>query len=118
MSKYKTTQKECASKIFGVCSQCGGNLEPLKTVDNSGNPTYWSGCRDCNRFDNGTSIRVYKIAKKLVEDRDYRYYSHIEYIETDTIEERLYKTQSQISGACYLVKDVLNMVEKYDNELE
>lgn len=36
--KYMQTKQQCADNIGGVCSRCGGKLEPIETVDNSGNP--------------------------------------------------------------------------------
>jgi len=42
--KYITTKEECQKSISGVCEGCGGELEPMETEDNAGNPTYWIGC--------------------------------------------------------------------------
>lgn len=111
---YKITKKQCQDsmpKNF-VCSNCGGSLEPLDTVDNAGDPTFWSGCGKCCKFDYGVPIDLYKIAKELVENHDYRHYHHIEIKEKDNEETRKYKTECQISGACYLVRDVLNIQKK------
>ena len=63
---YQTTFDECASKIRGVCEGCGGKLEPIETVDNSGNPTFWQGCRKCMCFRFGVKRVHFDIARKLV----------------------------------------------------
>ena len=107
--KYQVTKEECANKIHGVCSQCGGPLEPIETVNNSGVPTYWAGCVPCCRFDAGVSRRVYQIAKKLVTERHYSYYSHIHIEPDDDDDKKLYKQQCQIEGACGLVNEVLRL---------
>ncbi len=62
--KYQITKKQCQESIRGICSYCGGKLEPIETVDNSGNPTFWVGCVPCGVFDNGTDPKTYEIAKK------------------------------------------------------
>lgn len=118
MKEYKTSKEKCQSMIKGVCDQCGGVLSPLETVDNSGDPTFWSGCESCSKFSNGTSERVYNIAKKMVLERNYKKYSHINDKETDSEEQKLWNTQSQISGACYTVRDVLHFNEEYDSAKE
>jgi hypothetical protein len=63
---YQTSFEECASKISGVCEGCGGKLEPIETVDNSNNPTFWQGCRHCMCFRSGVKEIYFKIARKLV----------------------------------------------------
>lgn len=107
--EYKITEKQCGDRIpvDVVCSQCGGALEPIETVDNANNPTFWCGCKMCCRFDNGVSSYKYYIAKELVENRGYRHYHHIEHKEDDSEETKAYKIGCQISGACDLVGDVL-----------
>jgi hypothetical protein len=67
-AKHQITEKECKNKINGVCSRCGGGIEPIETVDNSSNPTFWPGCKSCGYFDSGVKEDVYKIAKSLVDD--------------------------------------------------
>ena len=74
--KYQTTKEECQNKINKdspiVCSLCGGKLEPIETVDNSRNPTFWRGCLECSRFNGGVSPSVYEIASKLVDERNFQ----------------------------------------------
>ena len=110
--EYMVTKEECAKKIRGVCSQCGGELEPIETVDNSRHPTYWSGCVRCSRFDCGVLPLIYSIAKELVEECGFKPYSHIRIESEDNIEVREYKINCQIGGACAVVNDVLRIHNK------
>jgi len=117
--EYKITEKQCRDSIpeNAVCSQCGGVLEPIETVDNANDPTFWCGCKTCFRFDNGVSSDLYYIAKELVENRRYRHYRHIEHKEDDSEETKAYKIGCQISGACGLVSDVLAIQKKISTAL-
>ena len=108
--KYRISKDECESRIAGVCSQCGGELSAIETVDNGNNPTYWAGCKRCMRFDGGVDPLVYDVAKALVEDDGYRHYSHIHIDPNDTEEMRKYKIESQISGACGIVAQIRSML--------
>ena len=72
MKKYQVTKKECQNRIDeldNVCDRCGRKIVPLKTVNNSGEPTYWSGClhgdKKCGHFTTGVSKQVYNLAVKL-----------------------------------------------------
>jgi hypothetical protein len=108
--KYKTTKEQCANNISGVCPRCGGSLEPIETVDNSGDPTFWSGCKECCRFSCGVQPHIYKIAKRLVlEDRFYIYGNHAP---NDSKALRMEKEMSNIGRACDIVARVL----VYDSE--
>ena len=74
IKEYVVTKEECQSSIDKynyVCERCGQKLVPIKTVDNSGNPTYWSGCMhgtEVGNFTQGVPRDVYKLAYKLVLD--------------------------------------------------
>ena len=109
--EYKITKKKCKGMIRGICSRCGGKIEPIETVDNGGSPTYWAGCTSCMVFDNGVTLETYEIAKRLVEERHYRHYSHMSDNIKDDEEMKRYKKGSQISGTCGLVRDVLKIRE-------
>lgn len=111
---YRITRAECLATISGVCSRCGGKLEPIETVDNSNNPTFWTGCLKCSRFDSGVSQKTYRIAKELVENEKYHFrpYSHIRDDRLDDKETRKYKHEQQISGACEVVNNVLHIAAK------
>lgn len=70
--KYQITKKQCQieiDKLNYVCDYCGRDLKPIKTVDNSDNPTYWKGCMhgtDSGNFTYGVRKEVYDLAVKLV----------------------------------------------------
>lgn len=70
--RYVITRKQCKSEIDknqNVCERCGRKLVPIKTVDNVGSPTYWSGCRHGNKYGHftfGVSKETYDLAVKLV----------------------------------------------------
>ena len=103
MSEYRVTYDQCKEMIHGVCSRCGGELEPIETVDNSGNPTFWQGCISCSCFDSGVTPEIYKIAKEMVEKHLLRPYSHP------------CSWASQISGACDIVWNVLKISKEGEN---
>ena len=67
--RYQITEEEsrkhCADK---VCIYCGEPLEPIETVDNARNPTFWTGCMKCSRFNPGTTEEIYQKALSLKED--------------------------------------------------
>jgi predicted Fe-S protein YdhL (DUF1289 family) len=82
--KYQVTKKQCQNKIKelnNVCDRCGKELEPIKTVNNADEPTYWIGCFHGQKekgawgnFTSGVKKEVYKLAYKLVlEDDDFRF---------------------------------------------
>lgn len=103
---YATTKEQCAKLIHGVCRGCGEKLEPIETEDNAGNPTFWSGCFACSRFDNGVDRRVWETARRMFEG-GYRHYSHLHLVPEDTEGDRAYKTLEQVRGTCNVVIDVL-----------
>ncbi len=109
--KFKTTKIQCQTRIDefkGVCRGCGGIITPIKTVDNSGDPTYWSGCTECAVFDNGTSLRVHTIAKRMVIEERFRAYSFLEEPDKkNQPEEHKHWLASQTKGACSIVLDIL-----------
>jgi hypothetical protein len=116
--KFITTKKECESKINKnhVCSMCGRKIIAMKTVDNAGNPTYWSGCwhndkqkPDGSRlghFDHGVPLDVYTLAEKLVCEIGGRY-GHMKSSDYSTTpEDREYWIQSQKRGWCDLLMTI------------
>ncbi len=110
--EYRISKEQCQDSISGICSQCGGPLEPIETVDNGRNPTFWAGCVKCGRFDNGVNPKIYATAKVMVVECNFRPYSHIHHSGRDSSEEREYKINSQIAGACDVVRDVLRIHEE------
>lgn len=64
--QYIQTKKQCLTKIGNnVCTLCGKKLSALRTVDNSDQPTFWSGCIKCHRFNNGAPKKIYDIAFEI-----------------------------------------------------
>lgn len=112
---YVESKDECQRKIDAihlVCSHCGGEREPIETVDNSHNPTYWPGCLACSRFDYGVDPVVYEIAKELVDNRNYIHYSHMDNPKNNDEAYKKYYRESQIGGATGLVRDILSIHSK------
>lgn len=112
--KYKTTKEQCQSMINGVCSGCGGELLPLETVDNSGDPTYWAACPKCQIFDWGCNPHVFEIARKMVAEGNYIHYKR-NIIDLPDGKDEAYKEywlSSQIRGTTSLVRQVLDIHNK------
>ena len=114
--KYQTTKKQCQEMIKGVCEGCGGRLEPLKTVDNSGNHTYWVGCEHCSCFRSGVDRRYWEIARELIEKGEMIPYSHMNKHEFEDSKERLeYWFDSQCAGLSKEIRYLHNLLkQKFD----
>lgn len=108
---YKTTKRQCQQQINkwqNVCTQCGGVLTPIKTVDNSGDPTYWAGCESCQKFDNGTKEHIYKIASRMVDERHFTAYNYEQQPNKEEKPEQFdYWRKGQIGGTVSIVSDIL-----------
>lgn len=116
MPEYKTTKEQCEANINGVCAGCGGKVEAMETVDNSGDPTYWSGCHDCNHFENGTDQHVFNIASKMVE-QGYVEYPHMDRIDANSSdEEKRHFTTCQTRGTCRIVGRILMWDKELSND--
>lgn len=115
--KYQITKKQCQQQIDEwqkVCTHCGGELVALKTVDNANNPTYWVGCESCQRFDNGTKERIYKIAVRMVDERHFTAYNYEQQPDKEKEPERFdYWRKGQIGGTVRVVSDIL----RFEKEL-
>lgn len=105
--RYQTTKKRCLEMINGVCSSCGGKLTAIKTVDNSGNPTFWGGCEKCSKLCWGVDVKIWKTARILVEKRRVIAYSSMKESEYKSAEEKEYWLNVQTSGVTIIVADVL-----------
>ena len=103
---YQITKEKCQEMIHGVCSNCGGKLVPIETVDNADHPTFWSGCKRCSIFDNGVAPEIYKIAVKLVDECKYRHYPNSDF--TNQEEERY----AQIGGASRLISQIIFLLKE------
>jgi hypothetical protein len=100
MTEYVTTREQCQAQISGVCPGCGGLIEPIETVDNANHPTFWSGCMACSKFSEGVDPKVFLVARRLVENRCLRPYSHLSQGDFQYLE-------SQTNGATSIVLAVL-----------
>lgn len=115
--KYDIDFDHCKSMIKGVCDRCGGELEPLETVNNSRAPTYWAGCKECAIFCWGVNPIVFQIASKMVEE-GYVSYSFMNKDEYKTEAQKEYYIRSQNAGACQTVHSVLRIHEEITRPTE
>ena len=108
MEKYVTTKEECQKNIDSkkVCPFCGEKLSPIETVDNAGNPTFWSGCESCQRYTVGVKKKLFLIARKLVENDIIIPYENID--RTDVNEE--YWINAQTGGLSSTIGRIENML--------
>lgn len=109
--KYDTTKEQCQAMIDdygGVCAGCGGKLSPIETVNNSGQPTYWSGCTECSVLDWGVPKEIFEIAKMMVTEQNYVHYGYKIVPYDKTPEGEKYWLASQIRGTTRIVLQVLN----------
>ena len=112
MKKYQVTKKQCQASIVGVCEGCGGKLEPLKTVNNSGEPTYWVGCNHCSCFRTGVDKMYWKIARDLVERNELIPYPHMPRFEYEDTPERLsYWLDTQTSRLSLDIRYIHKLLE-------
>lgn len=114
-TKPNISYEDCQKQICGVCAGCGGKLEPLETVDNFGQPTFWAGCKKCSTFDYGVSPRIYGVAQKLVDEQHFVCYRHLMPKGGESQDTLDYYRVNQIRGTCDLVTKVLNVYEKVRN---
>jgi len=104
--KYQTSREDCQKTIKGVCPGCGGLVEPIETVNNSDEPTFWAGCKTCHEFCSGVNPTVFKVARHMVEREGLVAYQYLK--EYDGDEEMVdYCLRGQTKGACEIVKRVL-----------
>lgn len=116
VKEYRITKEHCQKMLDDrnnpVCSGCGKKVVPIETFDNGGNPTFWSGCNDCGRFDNGVTHKIFQIAEHMVVHNHHRPYMHLEEpLNKDTERYSVWKS-NQISGATRTVTLVLALNEK------
>ena len=64
--EYRQTEEECLKSCKDkYCMRCGDPLSPIETVDNAGNPTFWSHCPTCMIFSHGTTKQIYDYAEQI-----------------------------------------------------
>lgn len=112
--EYITTKEECQSGIDKrmpiVCTCCGGKIEPIETVDNNHNPTFWQGCKACMKFENGTTPKIYETASKMVDEKSFVAYIFNQRPCKEKDPEGFdYWRKSQISGTVRVVSDVIRL---------
>lgn len=108
---YITTKEQCQSlidKYKCVCNQCGGNLQPIETVDNADRPTFWAGCMECMIYTHGVDNETFKVARYLVTEKQHYAYKHITEPPKENNDEYEVFVRRQTAGACWIVRDVLN----------
>ena len=118
--EYSISKEECQRRINelgNVCDRCGRKIKPLKTVNNSGHPTYWSGCYHGSKGENawgyfteGAKKEIFDLAEKLVCEGEI-YYKGEKHECKDNLGRRLSWFQSQVSGFC----DLLMAIEYLKN---
>jgi hypothetical protein len=111
--RYQVTKKQAEARIKGVCEGCGGKLEVLKTVNNSGEPTYWVSCSHCSCFRNGVDRVYWELARELIEKNEMIPYSHMSRHEYEDYPERLeYWFDSQCARLSIDIMYLHNLLKK------
>lgn len=114
--EYQISREQCQKQIDengNVCSQCGGVLVPIDTVDNAGSPTHWIGCLICERFDHGVKYLIFEMAKYLVTERHYRaFHYEQEPDKTKEPDRHKYWLDGQIGGMSNQVNEIVRLYEK------
>ena len=115
--EYKITKEHCLTLIHGICNRCGGVLEPIETVDNADDPTFWPACLACNVFCYGVDPIHYEIARQLVDDKNHIAYHHVKHpVATPQTSSEIayadYYRKTQISGTTGLVTSILSIYNK------
>ena len=54
------------------------NSSAIETVNNADEPTFWIGCVHCESFRGGVDPKYFKIARRLVQEREIIPYSHMD----------------------------------------
>jgi hypothetical protein len=117
--KYQNTKKQCQKEIDdsgNVCDGCGGEITPIKTVDNSGNPTYWRGCEHCSVFTYGCNEKVWEIARYMVMCLSkHKYNCEYEYLNSN--EQLEYWLDSETRGFARDISEILQLAKKQNISL-
>lgn len=113
---YAITKEQCQERINNqgdvVCNYCGSILEPIETIDNTTNPTFWAGCNVCERFNTGVPTKIYKIAEKLFDNNRVIPYTHLKRPDEASEAFKHYRW-SQIGG----ITDIVFATLQYNNKL-
>ena len=116
---YQVTRAECQKSIKEgfVCEGCGGKVEPIKTVNNANEPTYWAACLQCNHYTHGIEETYFKVARKIVEGgfiTPLRYMNKCDY--ENTPEKLAYYLAMQTSALSYDVRRIDKALSDYRGE--
>ncbi len=100
-----------------VCTNCGGQLIPIETVDNANHPTHWPGCISCQIFNYGTKEKIYKIAVRMVDERQFTAWNYEQQPDKEKEPERFdYWRKGQIGGTVNIVSDILRIEKENAKE--
>ena len=77
---------------------------PIKTVNNSNEPTFWVGCETCRCFRGGVDKRYWKIARHLVKENIIKPYSDSQYDYKDSPERLEYYLDFQTAGLSQTIR--------------
>ena len=115
---YQITKEQCQKNISGVCPGCGGELQPIETVDNAGEPTYWPGCIHCSAFRSGIEKEYFEIARELIEHNEMVPYSHMQRSDYEGNPNKfIYWLDCQTAGLSHNIKRTHQMLkEKFNKE--
>lgn len=106
------TKEQCEKTIKGVCEGCGGKLEAIDTIDNSGVPTFWVGCNHCKCFRGGIESLYFEVARELVDNGEPLPYSHMQRADYEDTPERLaYYKDSQTAGLSRKIREIHQLLE-------
>jgi hypothetical protein len=117
MPEFRISKEECEKKIKGVCEGCGGPLSAMETVDNADNPTHWIGCEKCRCFRSGVPIKIFKVARKLVESGSilpYRSMSKCDYEKTP--EALAYFYAAQTAGLSQHITEIVFLLKEMEDQ--
>lgn len=114
---YQDTKEECQSRIKGVCEGCGGELEPIETVNNSGQPTFWVGCKKCSCFRSGVDKKYWKIARTLIEKGQLIPYEHLSRHDYEGSKDKLdFWFDSQTAGLSHVILQIDRLLKEVTHD--
>ena len=115
MSAYSITREACQATIDSVhdpvCPGCGGPVVPIETVDNSRNPTYWSGCETCLVYTHPVTRRMHAIACAMVESGMHPVYGSYE-IQAGGADLGNYRIRANRRECCRIAALVLTIADE------
>jgi len=114
--EYSISKEDCKKSIKGVCEGCGGDLTPIETVDNAGNPTFWAGCEHCSCFRSGIDKKYFVVARKLVEEDKMLPYSRMKRTDYERTKDQLeYYFDTQTATLSREIAYIDSLLREYTN---